>query len=82
MTVFRMWRDEAYLQAMLGYVSAFYTAYVLNQRPPPSNIFLHLPEYQQFLQHTVALAQGAEVVLHVPAAEMPEAAGDLRTFLN
>ena len=82
MTIFRMWRDEAYLQAMLGYVSAFYTEFVLKQRPPPSNLFSDHPGYQQFLQHTVALAQGAEVVLHVPPEQMAPAAGDPRTFLN
>ncbi|CAL5218524.1 g212 [Coccomyxa viridis] len=82
MTVFRMWRDEAYLQAMLGYVSIFYTSFVLSQKQPPSNIFLELPEYQQFLQHTLSLAHGAEVVLHVPPEQMPAESGDLRTFLN
>ena len=82
MTIFRMWRDEAYLQAMLGYVSIFYTSFVLNRKQPPSNIFLDLPEYQQFLQHTLSLAHGAEVVLHVPPEQMPAEAGDHRTFLN
>ncbi len=82
MTIFRMWRDEAYLQAMLGYVSIFYTSFVLNQKQPPSNIFLELPKYQQFLQHTLSLAHGAEVVLHVPPEQMPAESGDLRTFLN
>ena len=82
MTIFRMWRDEAYLQAMLGYVSILYTNFVLNRKPPPSNIFMNYPEYQQFLQHTVALANSAEVVMHVPPEQMPEAAGDLRTFLH
>lgn len=82
MTVFRMWRDEAYLQAMLGYVSVFYTSFVLTKKQPPSNIFLELPGYQQFLQHTLSLAHGAEVVLHVPPEQMPAEAGDLRTFLN
>ena len=82
MTIFRMWRDEDYLQAMLGYLNVFYTSFVLKQQPPPSNLFLHLPEYQQFLQHTLALSQGADVVLHVPPEAMPQALGDLRTFLK
>ena len=82
MTVFRMWRDEAYLRAMLGYVSIFYTSFVLAQKPPPGNIFLELPQYQQFLQHTLALAHGAEVVMHIPPEQMPPGTGDPRTFLN
>ena len=82
MTVFRMCRDKAYLQAMLGYVSIFYTSFVLNQKQLPSNIFLELPEYQQFLQHTLSLAHSAEVVMHMPPGQMPAEHGDLRTFLN
>ena len=82
MTIFRMWRDEEYLRIMLGYLSIFYTSFVLKRQPPPSNLFLNHPDYQHFLQHTLALSQGAEVVLHVPPEAMPQALGDLRTFLK
>ena len=82
MTIFRMWRDDDYLRSMLGYLSIFYMSFVLKQQPPPRNLFLTQPEYQQFLQHTLALSQGADVVLHVPPEAMPQASGDLRTFLR
>ena len=82
LTIYRMWRDEEYIQAMLGFVSRLYTEHVLAGRPPPANIFWGLPEYRHFLERTVALADGATVIARVPSAEVQHAAGaDQRAFL-
>jgi len=82
LNVFRVWRDDAYLKVMLDFISTLYTVYALNNRSPPTNIFMDLPEYQRFLQQTVAIANGAELVLHVPADETHSPKNDQRAFLT
>ena len=82
LTIYRMWRDEEYIQAMLGFVSRVYTQHVLLGRPPPVNMFWGLPEYASFLAHTIALADGAAVVAHISAADVAHSScADLRPFL-
>ncbi len=82
LTIYRMWRDEEYLKAMLDFVSRVYTQHVLLGRPPPGNIFWGLPEYKKFLERTIALADGAAVVARVPSGEVQHAPGaDVRAFL-
>lgn len=82
LTIYRMWRDEEYIQVMLGFVSRLYTVHVLPGRPPLANMFWGLPEYCRFLEHTVALADGAAMIAHVPPAEVQHAANaDHRAFL-
>ena len=82
LTIYRMWRDEEYIQVMLGFVSRLYTVHVLPGRPPPANMFWGLPEFSRFLEHTVALADGAAMIAHVPPAEVQHAANaDHRAFV-
>ncbi|BDA44460.1 hypothetical protein COCOBI_05-6450 [Coccomyxa sp. Obi] len=82
LTIYRMWRDEDYVQTMLHFVSRLYTEHVLPGRTPPANIFWGLPEYASFLERTVALADGAAVVAHITTAEVERAAcADFRPFL-
>lgn len=82
LTVFRMWRDEEFIRDMLHFVSRVYTEHVLPDWPPPVNIFWGLPEYEQFLDRTNALANGATIVTQVPAAAVQRSSGsDQRAFL-
>jgi hypothetical protein len=81
MTVFRVWRDDDYIAAMLGFISRLHMQHVLPRRPPPADLFSHLPEYQAFLHRTGSLAASAEPVLTLPAHDIVNPSREHQTFL-
>lgn len=81
--IFRVWRDDEYIKAMLDFVSHLYTSYVLPGKDPPTNIFMNTPEYSSFLQQTSAIAEAATVVAQVPPEEVVRwHCSDQRAFLK
>ena len=46
MTLFRIYRDEAYLRKMLGMVRRFYKTYVQPRRTPPKDMFFNQRDHQ------------------------------------
>ena len=81
LTVFRVWRDDEYIAAMLSFISRLHMQHVLPRRPPPADLFMHLPEYQAFLQRTGSLAASAEPVLTLPAQDLVNPSTEQQTFL-
>jgi radial spoke head protein 9 len=81
--IFRVWRDDEYIKAMLGFISRLYTEHVLPGQEPPPDLWARLPDYGAFLRRTAAMAEAATVVARVPAEEVVRAAaGDKRAFLG
>lgn len=68
MRVFRLWRDDAYLETMLQLLAVLQTQAVAPGVAPSAQLFASLPGYRPFLQRTVTLARGAACV----AAAGPE----------
>ena len=79
--MFRVWRDDAYIGAMLGLIRHLHQQHVLLHCPPPADPFAHLPEYQGFLQRTAEIAAGASMVMHVPAQELVNPSKEYRRFI-
>eukprot|EP00854_Cymbomonas_tetramitiformis_P004869 gene4869-5947_t len=48
--LFRVARDDAYLQQMLQLLSDFYTRYVQTGREPPEDMFIERADYRTFIQ--------------------------------
>lgn len=46
MSLFRVARDDGYLQQMLTTLKRFYGMYVLKQRMPPKDMFFERQDYQ------------------------------------
>ena len=81
LTAFRVWRDDHYIAAMLGFISRLYMQHVLLRRPPPADLHAHLPEYHAFLLRTAAIAGSAEPVLQVPAEQLVNPSEEHLRFL-
>ena len=81
LTVFRMWRDDAYINAMLGLIRHLYQHHVQPRCPPPADPYAHLPGYQGFLQRTAEVAASASMVMHVPAQELVNPSREVRRFV-
>lgn len=62
MRVFRVWRDDVYLSAMLQILSRLATDHVAAGRAPAGAAFASLPGQSQLLSKTNEIARGAEVV--------------------
>lgn len=61
--VFRLWRDDAYLQTMLQLLSVLQTQHVLQGVQPSAATYKGLPGYQAFLHRTATLARSAECIV-------------------
>ncbi|KAG2496759.1 hypothetical protein HYH03_005168 [Edaphochlamys debaryana] len=61
--VWRLWRDDAYLGAMMGLLESFVQDYVLRGLPPPPDMFSRRPEFAAFLGATARLARRASPVV-------------------
>ncbi|KXZ53945.1 hypothetical protein GPECTOR_6g863 [Gonium pectorale] len=57
--VFRMWRDDEYVQRMMELLERVSAEYVRPGRPPPPDMFAREPAYVAFLSTTCRLARGA-----------------------
>ena len=79
--MFRVWRDDAYIGAMLGFISRLFLQHVQLRRPPPGDLFAHLPEYHAFINSTASLASSASIVLNVPAGDLVNCSTEQRSFL-
>lgn len=74
--VFRIWRDEQYLQTMMQLLAVLQTQHVLQGVQPTAATFSSIPSYAAFLRRTASLARsavciaaaGEEVTAKVPAA--------------
>ena len=80
--IFRMARDDLYLQQMLAVLSRFYTTFVVPGKRPPPDMFARLPEYQQFLASAVRVARNTVLLAHIPNNRLqPPPGADPRPFL-
>ena len=79
--MFRVWRDDVYIGAMLSLIRRLYQQHVQPRCPPPADPYAHLPEYQGFLQRTAEIAASASVVTHVPAEELVNPSKEYRRFI-
>ena len=68
--LFRMQRDDTYIQAMLAVVSRFYCLHVLSMKAPPQNMFSERRDYRLLLQRTLELAKGALPVVDLPEQQL------------
>lgn len=74
--VFRMWRDDSYLQTMLQMLQVLQTECIIPQIQPRTDLYSSIPGYKAFLHRTSAIARAAvciaagdeEVVARVPEA--------------
>ena len=80
--LFRMLRDDSYLQAMLSIVSSFYTLHVLPAQPPPANMFFQLQSYQAFLHSTMNVAASAVPVACFDTQQLMAASDNQQLFLE
>jgi hypothetical protein len=60
--VFRVWRDDAYLAALLRVLRTLWGRHVAPGAPPPAAAFLAVPGQAEALARTGELARRAEVV--------------------
>ncbi|WIA21502.1 hypothetical protein OEZ85_000706 [Tetradesmus obliquus] len=75
--VFRLWRDDTYLQTMLKLLSVLQTQHVLQGVQPSAATFSGLPGYRAFLHRTATLARSAECIAAAGeevTSRVPEAA--------
>lgn len=75
--VFRLWRDDTYLETMLKLLSVLHTQHVLQGVQPSAATFSGLPGYQAFLHRTATLARSAECIAAAGeevTSRVPEAA--------
>ena len=80
--LFRMLRDDSYLQAMLSIVSSFYTLYVLPAQPPPANMFFLHHSYQAFLHSTINVAASAVPVAFFDTQQLMTAPDNQQLILE
>ena len=80
--LFRMLRDDSYLQAMLSIVSSFYTLHVLPAQPPPDNMFFQLQSYQAFLHSTMNVAASAVPVAYFDTQQLMTASDNQQLILE
>ena len=80
--LFRMLRDDRYLEAMLSIVSNFYTLHVLPAQPPPANMFFQLQSYQAFLHSTTHVAASAAPVASFDTQQLMTASDNLQLILE
>ncbi|GAB4823700.1 hypothetical protein N2152v2_010746 [Parachlorella kessleri] len=79
--VFRMARDDDYLQLMLRVLSRFWSEFVQRQRQPPQDMFSSWAHYHRLLQQTVLIARSAELALRASSSRTPYG-DDCRLFLD
>ncbi|KAK3264754.1 hypothetical protein CYMTET_26527, partial [Cymbomonas tetramitiformis] len=79
--LFRVARDDAYLQQMLQLLSDFYTRYVQTGREPPEDMFIERADYRTFIQRTVGLQASGDFVGCIADPEKPNGS-DKRWFLD
>lgn len=80
--IFRMPRDDRYLQTMLRLVSKLWQDHALRRRPPPRDVYGRLSEHKELLKRTKELAAAAVVVREVPPEEVALPGRDMRFFLD
>eukprot|EP00878_Enallax_costatus_P026412 GHUV01028344.1.p4 GENE.GHUV01028344.1~~GHUV01028344.1.p4 ORF type:complete len:105 (+),score=10.90 GHUV01028344.1:1395-1709(+) len=74
--VFRMWRDDAYLQTMMQILKVLQTECVIPQIRPSADLYSKVPGYKAFLHRTSAVARSAvciaagdeQILARIPAA--------------
>ncbi len=79
--LYRVFRDDAYLQVMLAYVRQLYEGHVLKGVAPPKDAFFTESGYRHLLSSTAAIARQAELIASTEGRETehhPDA--DLRQF--
>ena len=80
MRIFRMQRDEAFLQQMLSTIRQLYIKYVRTDSLPPVNMFYEQAEYQQFLRTTLQIAESVQVISDLDYQTLPNV-NDCQMFL-
>lgn len=80
MRVFRMQRDEPFLQQMLSTISQLYIKYVRTDSLPPVNMFFEQASYQQFLRTTLEIADSVQVISDLDCQTLPDV-DDCQLFL-
>ncbi|KAG1677937.1 hypothetical protein FOA52_001355 [Chlamydomonas sp. UWO 241] len=63
--LYRVERDDAYIERMLDCLRLLQVEHVNPRRPPNSDLFSDMPGYADLLDHTNAIAKRASVVLDV-----------------
>eukprot|EP00546_Thalassionema_frauenfeldii_P013337 CAMPEP_0178909036 /NCGR_PEP_ID=MMETSP0786-20121207/8265_1 /TAXON_ID=186022 /ORGANISM="Thalassionema frauenfeldii, Strain CCMP 1798" /LENGTH=286 /DNA_ID=CAMNT_0020581025 /DNA_START=102 /DNA_END=962 /DNA_ORIENTATION=- len=63
--ILRLQRDDEWIEEMLHWLERFYDNFVVQEEPPPPNFFFDQERYQDFLQHTLRLADTVQVVQRV-----------------
>ena len=71
MSVFRVWRDDAYLTAMLRVLGALLTQHVARGAPPAGAAFASAPGQAALLSRTCEIARCAEAVAAPGDADSP-----------
>ncbi|GLC35108.1 hypothetical protein PLESTM_000280300 [Pleodorina starrii] len=77
--VFRMFRDDAYLEAAFDLLRELQYTYVARKQPPGSDPWVGRPGFDDFVQRTLAIARASEIVVATPTT--PQLPGtDLSAF--
>lgn len=80
-SVFYLRRDDEYVRAMLGALSAFHRAYVETGTEPPERMFQRRADYRELLEATQRVANEAILLETIPHARLPGETYDERAFV-
>ncbi len=69
--MFRLWRDDAYLDSMLAVLAGAWAHCLAHgSQPPPASVVLAQPGHAELLHQIVALAAGAVCVADVASSQL------------
>jgi hypothetical protein len=82
--LYRIPRDDKYIEEMLGLMRLFYTKYCRKKKKvPPLNFFTELPshDYVSFYDRTLQIAKSAEVLARIPQEQVQRSSVNDNFFL-
>ena len=73
--ILRLHRDDEWIDEMIYWLTTFQSEFVDNECPPPQDFFWEDQRYRRFLERTIELCWGVQVLKHVPHHEIQRKVG-------